>query len=290
MIPAPAPTIMPAKGMAGDLVYSSRVDDNNKGCVMVGSVAITGASSGIGKALAYEFASRGVQLALMARRMDVLVDIAADLKSRFPAVKVETIALDVADVDAILPALQDAKKRLGSLDCVVANAGITGVNKTGAGDFQQDIRVIQVNLIGGMATVDAAARIFREEGKREQGKREQGRGVIVGISSVSAFKGIPGSAAYSASKAGFSNYLDATRIELKKHGINVIAVHPGFVKTELVRNMEKYPFVISAEKAAHDIVSGIVKGTSNIIVPAMPWAVLGRVMPLLPDKLVEKAF
>lgn len=276
---------MPAKGMVGDLVYSSRVDDNNKGCVMVGSVAITGASSGIGKALAYEFASRGVHLALMARRMDVLVDIAADLKSRFPAVKVETIALDVADVDAILPALQDAKKRLGSLDCVVANAGITGVNKTGAGDFQQDIRVIQVNLIGGMATVDAAARIFREEGKREQGK-----GVIVGISSVSAFKGIPGSAAYSASKAGFSNYLDATRIELKKHGINVIAVHPGFVKTELVRNMEKYPFVISAEKAAHDIVSGILKGTSNIIVPAMPWAVLGRVLPLLPDKVVEKAF
>lgn len=285
MIPAPVPTIMPAKGKAGGLVYSSRVDDNNKGCVMVGSVAITGASSGIGKALAYEFASRGVHLALLARRMDVLVDIAADLKARFPAVKVETIALDVADVDAILPALQDAKKRLGSLDCVVANAGITGVNKTGAGDFQQDIRVIQVNLIGGMATVDAAARIFRE-----QGTREQGRGVIVGISSVSAFKGIPGSAAYSASKAGFSNYLDATRIELKKHGINVIAVHPGFVKTELVRNMEKYPFVISAEKAAHDIVSGIVKGTSNIIVPAMPWAVLGRVMPLLPDKLVEKAF
>ena len=71
---------MPAKGMAGDLVYSSRVDDNNKGCVMVGSVAITGASSGIGKALAYEFASRGTHLALMARRMDVLVDIAADLR------------------------------------------------------------------------------------------------------------------------------------------------------------------------------------------------------------------
>ncbi len=247
---------------------------------MIQSVAITGASSGIGKALAYEFAHRGINVALLARRTDVLEEIAANLKTRFPAVQVEVLKLDVADTDAILPALQDIKHRFGTLDCVVANAGITGVNKTGAGDFTQDMRVIQVNLIGGMATIDAAARIFRA----------QGRGVAVGISSVTAFRGIPGSAAYSASKAGFSRYLDTTRLELKKHHIEVIAVHPGFVKTDIAPNMEKYPFVISAEKAAHTIVDGIFKGTSNIIVPAMPWAVLGRVMPLLPDKLVQKAF
>ena len=244
------------------------------------TVAITGASSGIGKALAYEFASRGMSLALLARRLDVLSDIAEDLRQRYPALTVEVIALDVANTNTVLPALQLARQRLGRLDCVVANAGITGVNKTGAGDFQQDQRVIQVNLIGGMATVDGAARIFRE----------QGAGVIVGISSVSAFRGIPGSAAYSASKAGFSNYLDATRMELRKHHIDVIAVHPGFVKTDIAPNMEKYPFVISAEKAAREIVSGILKGTSNIIVPKLPWAVLGRVLPLLPDKLVEKGF
>ncbi|MGB3623184.1 MAG: SDR family NAD(P)-dependent oxidoreductase, partial [Ketobacter sp.] len=127
---------------------------------------------------------------------------------------------------------------------------------------------------------DAAVRIFRKKKS----------GTVVGISSVSAFKGIPGSAAYSASKAGFSNYLDATRIELKKHGIEVIAVHPGYVKTELTPGMEKFPFVIPADKAAKAIVSGILKHHSNIIVPAMPWAVLGKVMPMLPDKIVEKAF
>ncbi|HVK98559.1 MAG TPA: SDR family NAD(P)-dependent oxidoreductase [Dongiaceae bacterium] len=247
---------------------------------MISSVAITGASSGIGKALAYEFAGRGIHLALLARRTDVLDEIATDLKRRYPAVKVETLALDVADTDRILPALQDASQRLGSLDCVIANAGITGVNRTGAGDFSQDMRVVQVNLIGGMATVDAAARIFRE----------RRGGVIVGISSVSAFKGIPGSAAYSASKAGFTNYLGAVRMELKKHRIDVIAVHPGFVKTDIAPNMEKRPFVISADKAAREIVNGIVKGTANIIVPAVPWAVLGRVMPLLPDGVVEKVF
>jgi len=247
---------------------------------MIQTVAITGASSGIGKALAYEFASRGADLALMARRMDVLEELAADIKTRYPNVKSYCVELDVAQIESILPALEQAKALLGSLDCVIANAGITGVNKTGAGDFSKDQRVIQVNLIGGMATVDGAARIFRE----------QGRGKVVGISSVSAFKGIPGSAAYSASKAGFSNYLDATRIELRKHKIDVIAVHPGFVKTDIAPNMDKYPFVITAEKAARDIVSGIVKGTSNIIVPALPWAVLGRVMPMLPDSVIAKAF
>lgn len=247
---------------------------------MIKTVAITGASSGIGKALAHEFASRGVSVALLARRLDVLTDVAAAIKQQYPAVKVVTLSLDVAEPETILPVLQEAKRELGGLDCVIANAGITGVNKTGAGDFRKDQRVIMVNLIGGMATVDAAARIFRE----------QGRGVIAGVSSVSAFKGIPGSAAYSASKAGFSSYLDTTRIELKKHGIDVIAVHPGFIKTDIAPNMEKYPFVIEAEKAARDIVNGIVKGHSNIIVPAMPWAVLGRVMPILPDKLIEKAF
>lgn len=247
---------------------------------MIQSVAITGASSGIGKALAYEFAGRGANLALMARRLDVLEELAADIKARYPKTNVCCISLDVAQTETILPALQQAREQLGALDCVIANAGITGVNKTGAGDFSKDQHVIQVNLIGGMATVDAAARIFRE----------QGGGKIVGISSVSAFRGIPGSAAYSASKAGFSSYLDTTRIELKKYKIEVIAVHPGFVKTDIAPNMEKYPFVITAEKAAHDIVGGIVKGTSNIIVPALPWAVLGRVMPMLPDRVIEKAF
>ncbi len=243
------------------------------------SVAITGASSGIGKALALEFARRGANLALLARRIDVLDELAQQIHSQH-GVKVECVQLDVAQTDSILPALQKADELLGGLDCVIANAGITAVNKTGAGDFSKDQNVIQVNLIGGMATVDGAARIFRP----------RKNGTIVGISSVSAFKGIPGSAAYSASKAGFTNYLDATRIELKKHGLSIVAVHPGFVKTDIAPGMEKRPFVIEADKAARDIVNGIEKGSSNIIVPALPWSVLGKVMPFMPDKVVEKAF
>ncbi len=247
---------------------------------MFQQVAITGASSGIGEALAYEFAGRGASLALLARRRERLQQIAAEIQSRHPQVKVVCVPLDVADTAAVLPALQQAREQLGGLDSVVANAGMTGVNRTGAGDFSKDEQIIQVNLIGGMAAVDAAARLFRA----------QGWGTVVGISSVSAFKGIPGSAAYSASKAGFSNYLDTTRMELQKHGIDVVAVHPGFVQTDIAPNMEKMPFVISAEKAAADIVNGLVKGESNMVVPAMPWAVLKRVLPVLPDSLIKKLF
>lgn len=247
---------------------------------MIKSVVITGASSGIGKAIAHEFAGRGTNLVLMARRLELLEQLAGEIRGQHPGVDVHCVALDVAKVEEIASALEQARSLLGQLDCVIANAGITAVNKTGAGDFSKDQRVIQVNLIGGMATIDAAVRIFRAQGK----------GTAVGISSVSAFKGIPGSAAYSASKAGFSNYLDCTRMELQKYGINVIAVHPGFVKTEIAPNMDKLPFVITAEKAAKAIVDGIVKGNSNIIVPAMPWSVLGRVLPFMPDSIIKKAF
>ncbi len=248
---------------------------------MANAVAITGASSGIGKAIALEYARRGANLVLMARRMDMLESLSQELSAQFPNIRVFCVKLDVADIDSVYPAIEEADRLVGGLDTVIANAGITDVHRTGVGDFKKSLRVIQINLIGGMATVDGAARLFRASKRK---------GTIVGVSSVSAFKGIPGSAAYSGSKAGFSNYLGATRMELKKHGIDVLVVHPGFVKTDLSPNMEKYPFVISAEKAAKEIVNGIEKGTANIVVPTMPWKVLGHVVPYLPDAMYNKMF
>lgn len=243
------------------------------------AVIITGASSGIGKALAEEFANKGFNLGLVARREAVLQDIKAKLEQQHN-IKVEVAALDVTDTDAIYPVFEKLHQGLGQVDIVVANAGISGVNKTGAGDFEKDKKIIQVNVIGAMATVDAAAKLFRQ----------QGYGHIVGISSVSAFVGIPGSAAYSASKAALTNYLQAVGVELQKHHIKVTAVHPGFVKTEIAPNMDKYPFVVEADKAAREIVSGLLKGKTNIIVPSMPWSIVKRLLPLVPGKMMEKVF
>jgi short-subunit dehydrogenase len=247
-------------------------------------VIITGASSGIGEALANEYASKGYALGLIARRLDRLQAIKDRLAEQGTVVAIR--ALDVTDDQQILPTMESIADELGGIDIVIANAGITAVHRTGKDDFEINRQVIQINLISAMATVDAAAHLFR----RNQSSHGKSMGQIVGVSSVSAFRGIPGSAAYSGSKAGFSNYLGAVRMELKNKGISVTTVHPGFVATELADNMEKYPFVITAEKAAKAIVSGITKKEANVIVPKLPWSALSKLITLVPDSLVSKVF
>lgn len=244
------------------------------------NVAITGASSGIGEALVREWARRGANVALLARRRERLDELADRLGTQFPGQKFVTQALDVGELEAVLPALETVRDELGDLDTVVANAGITAVNRTGAGDFFRDEQVIRVNLLGAMATVDAAARIFRE----------RGGGNVVGISSISAFKGIPGSAAYSASKSGFTGYLKTVGMEMRKHGVTVTAVHPGFINTELAKGMEKYPFVIAADKAARIIVDAVESGRKDLVVPAWPWKAMRWLAPLVPDRLMLSMF
>jgi short-subunit dehydrogenase len=242
-------------------------------------VIITGASSGIGEAIAIEYANKGYALGLIARRLDRLEALKNKLSKQGAVVAIR--ALDVANDQQILPTLTSISEELGGVDIVIANAGITAVHRTGKGDFEVNRKIIQVNLISAMATVDAAARLFRES---------KTKGQIVGVSSVSAFRGIPGSAAYSGSKAGFSNYLGAVRMELKNKGISVTTVHPGFVATELAKDMEKYPFVITPEAAAKTIVAGIEKKSSNIIVPKMPWSVLSHLINVIPDSLISRVF
>jgi short-subunit dehydrogenase len=242
-------------------------------------VAITGASSGIGEALAWALAKEGASIALLARREDRLTALAASLTECYPEQKFVVKTLDVAVTSSILPVLEKARDELGGLDTVIANAGITAVNATGKGDFGKDARVLQINLLGGMATCDAAARLLRE----------QGGGHIAGISSIVAFQGIPGSAAYSASKAGFGHYLATIGMELRKHGIEVTAIYPGFIQTELVPHMEKMPFVVGAEKAAASMVKAIQQGRKKLIVPAWPWRLMVPFLRLLPESVIVKS-
>lgn len=246
---------------------------------MTKTAIITGASAGIGKALALELAKRGYDLGLLARRLDALEAVAAEIRTKHGR-RVEIGALDVSRDQDVGPALENLAARLGGVDVVIANAGITAVNRTGAGDFEVDKRVIRTNLLGAMATIDAAVRIFRA----------QGHGHVVGVSSVSAFRGIPGSGAYSASKAALSNYLDAARIELRNKNVAVTVIHPGFVATEISSNMEKMPFVISAEAAAKDMADAIEAKKADVVVPAWPWRLLAPAMKLLPDRLIAKVF
>lgn len=246
----------------------------------ISKVAITGASSGIGAALARALAADGASLALLARRADKLQALAAELSAQYPQQTFFVQTLDVAHSAAILPALTAAKAALGGLDTVIANAGVTAVNATGKGDFAKEQQLLEVNLIGGMATCDAAARLLRE----------QGGGRIVGIASVAAFCGIPGSAAYSASKAGFGHYLETIRLELSRKGIVVTAIYPGFINTELAPGMANMPFVIDADKAARAMLRAIRAGKRRAIVPAWPWRLLLPFLSWVPERLLTSMF
>jgi len=231
---------------------------------MSSSILITGASSGIGKALAFELGKRGYSLALTARSADALEQIRKDIVSAHNPPIVAVRPLDVTDYDDVFRALNEMADELGGLDIVFANAGIGLGERVGRGDFEKIRRTIEVNLIGAMATVDAAAAYFLKKGK----------GHIVGTSSVAAFRGMPKNSAYSASKAGFAVYLETVRVELYRKNINVTVLYPGYIDTPLNNRLKKRPFLISVEKGAAIIAHLIEKKAFTTCGPRFPTSTL----------------
>lgn len=240
---------------------------------------IVGASSGIGAALAEELARRDYRLGLMARREDKLREV-ADGISRRHGVVVLTRTVDVRETASVQPAIADLAADLGEVDLLIANAGIIGARRSGNGHLEVDRQIMETNLMGAIATIDAGVGLFKAAG----------RGHIVGISSISAFVGIPGSAAYSASKAALTNYLAALRTEVGHKGLRITTIHPGFVATELTPNMEKYPFVAQPEAVAREICEAVARGAKEAIVPRWPWAALMPALRLLPDAIIRRVF
>lgn len=240
---------------------------------------IIGASSGIGAALAGALAQRGYNLGLMARREARLHAIAEDLSQRH-GVEVITHALDVCASDEVQPAITQLAEELGDVELLIANAGIIAARRSGNGKLDIDRHVIETNLLGAIASIDAAVALFKARGS----------GHIVGVSSISAFVGIPGSAAYSASKAALTNYLSALRTEVGHQGICITAIHPGFVATDLAPDMDKYPFVASPEAVAEGICHAIERGAREAIVPRWPWAAVMPLMRFLPDAMIRRIF
>lgn len=243
------------------------------------TVIIVGASRGIGASLAREYAARGATLGLLARSTGALEALALELRQNHGA-RVEIAALDVADRDAVAPVMNGLMDRLGTVDVVIANAGVLGWRKAGDGNVAEDRRIIETNLLGAIGVIDVAVARFKP----------QKHGQVVGISSISAYRGIPGSGAYSASKAALTNYLEALRLELSGKGIGVTIVHPGFVKTDIGPNMEKYPFAAEPEKVAREIADGVARGKANLIVPGFPWRLIMPALKLLPDSVMKKIF
>jgi len=241
------------------------------------TVFITGASSGLGMQMAREFASKGYSLGLAARRLDKLQDLKEEL-SKTPGILVAVYQLDVANSDAVFETIEQAKAELGQLDIVIANAGVGYTGKIGKSAFEKSQSIIDINVTGAMATIDAAVRVFRE----------QGFGQVVGISSLAAALVLPGLGAYSASKAALLTYMNALRVETVKDNIDITILKPGYIDTPMNEDVANRPFVIPLEKGAKLLVKEILNKTKETHVPRLPWNILGPIMAKMPISVMSR--
>ena len=238
-------------------------------------VFLTGASSGIGEALARHYAARGATLGLFARRASELERLAAALA---PA-SVATYAGDVRDADALARAGADFIARFGVPDVVIANAGISRGALTDEPDDLPTFRaVMDTNVLGIVYTFAPFVAAMRQARA----------GALVGVASVAGFRGIPGSGAYSASKAAAITYLESLRVELVGSGVAVVTVCPGFIETPLTaRNPYAMPFILTADKAARLIARAIARRRRFYVLPwQMAW--LGRLLKVAPRFLYDR--
>jgi short-subunit dehydrogenase len=239
-------------------------------------VVISGASSGIGLALARHYLERGATVAAFARRGELLQALAAE----FPG-KVFCYALDVRDAPAIQRAASDFLVRAGVPDIVVANAGVSRGTLT---EYVEDEEVFQnvmdINVLGMVKTFQPFLVAMRKAR----------RGTLVGIASVAGFRGMPGSGAYSASKAAAISYMESLRVELYGSGVKAVTLCPGYIKTPMTDiNTYPMPFILEANDAARRMARVIERGKSFAVVP-WQMGVVGWVMKRLPNRLYDFAF
>ncbi|HEX8119409.1 MAG TPA: SDR family NAD(P)-dependent oxidoreductase [Pyrinomonadaceae bacterium] len=239
-------------------------------------VLITGASSGIGRALALELGKRGARLALTARRGEELLRLSEEIERAGG----EALALpaDVRDPVAMDGAAKKVQERWGRVDVLVANAGMssttagTRLNASEVGD------VIAINVLGVVNSVAAVLPAMLE----------RGAGHLVAISSLASYRGMPKSGAYSASKAAVSTFFESLRVDLRKSGIDVTTIHPGFVRTPLTEGRKKkLPFLLEPDDAACRIIRAVERRARTY---AFPWqlASLVRVIRHIPGAVYDR--
>lgn len=238
---------------------------------------ITGASSGIGQALARHAYDRGWRLALVARRAAEMQRW-ADAQQLDPA-RYRIYAADVAQIDSIVAAGQTCLAQQGLPDVVVANAGISvGMDTSQRADLDVLARTLAVNNVGLAATFHPFVAPMQARGS----------GRLVGLASVAAIRGLPGHGAYCASKAGVLSYCESLRGELRGSGVRVVTLAPGYVDTPLTRkNRYRMPFLMSPEGFAAQAWPLIERGVSYRVIP-WPMGVVAKLLRLLPDALFDR--
>lgn len=239
-------------------------------------ILITGASSGLGAGMAREFAAKGRDLALCARRTERLDELKAELTQRNPGITVAVAALDVNDHEQVPKVFGQLADELGGIDRVVVNAGIGKGAPLGSGKLWANKATIETNLVAALVQIETALEIFKAAGG----------GHLVLVSSVVANKGVPGvKAAYAASKAGLSSLGQSLRAEYARGPISVTVLEPGYIESELTARADKTTLMVDNATGVRALVAAIERERGRAVVPAWPWVPLVALMKVTPTRL-----
>ncbi|MGK2857284.1 MAG: SDR family NAD(P)-dependent oxidoreductase [Thermoanaerobaculia bacterium] len=241
------------------------------------NVVITGASSGIGEALALELAKRGWErFALLSRRGEALESVARGVRER--GSKAMGIACDVRDARSVRDAVACAESEWGPVDLAIANAGIGYPTPAHRFSLEDSRAIMQTNFDGMLHLWDAVSPKMLERGD----------GQFVAIASLAGLRGLPGGSIYSASKAAMQAWMEASRVELTGRGIAMTTVNPGFVATPLVeKNRFRMPFLMQPRDAARKIADGI-ENRARLVEFPLPMSLLMRSLRLVPGVLFDR--
>lgn len=243
------------------------------------NILITGASSGLGREMAIQFARKNRNLALCARRTDRLEELKQELKQIAPDITVLVKSLDVNDHDAVFQIFEEFRQEMGSLDRVIVNAGMGKGASIGTGYFEANKQTAVTNFVSALAQCEAAVGIFRQ----------QNSGHLVTISSISAVRGFRRALnVYSASKAALTTLSEGLRVDLLKTPIKVTTIHPGFIRSEINEKVEKVPFMVDTETGTKAIVNAIEKEGKNAYVPRWPWILMQALLRIAPLSTIAK--
>ncbi len=244
------------------------------------TILITGASSGLGAEMARQFAARGHDLALCARRTEKLETVKAGILAADPSRRVEIRALDVNDDDQVFEVFGAFKQDFGTIDRVVINAGLGKGAPLGTGGWHANRETAMTNFVAALAQSEAAMEIFRE----------QNAGHFVMISSMSALRGLPRTmTTYAATKAGVAHIAEGLRNELHGKPIKVTVLYPGYIASEMNEGVaQSTPLMVSTEKGVRSMVEAIEKEKDSACVPPLPWAPMSVVMKHAPLSVFKR--
>ena len=239
-------------------------------------IFITGASSGIGEGLARHYGAPGAHVGLLARRGALLEDLARALRDA--GARIETYPADVADTAAVQRAVDAFLGAAGGADLVIANAGVTIENSLQRGDAASAARLMAINVIGVTNTIIPFVPVML-------GQRA---GTLVAVSSVAGFRGLPGRAAYSASKAAVTTFMEGVRMTLHGTGVHAMAICPGYVRTPMTAEMRSPPFVLELDAAVRSMTRAIEAKAATY---SLPWqmSLLRHVLGSAPEWLIRRA-